>query len=179
MARESAQRKTIDMQDAMDVYQEMGTPGASHRLLAWMAGSWNVKSSCLMEPGGKPIESTGTSEQKMVLGGRFLQQDYSGDMMGTPFSGIGYCGYDNHTEKYISTWMDSMGTSIYYFEGTASADGRTINQTCDYDDPVRGPVRWRSVTSLVDDNSYRFEMYSTDEGGKEERMAEMTYTRRG
>ena len=64
----------------MDVYQEMGTPSAAHKLLARMAGSWNVTSSCLMEPGGQPIESTASSEHKMVLDGRFLQQEYNGDM---------------------------------------------------------------------------------------------------
>jgi hypothetical protein len=179
MARESAQRKTNDMKDTMDVYQHMGTPGTAHKLLARMAGSWNVTSSCLMEPGGQPIESTASSEHKMVLDGRFLQQDYKGDMMGTPFAGIGFSGFDNHTEKFVSTWMDSMGTGIYYFEGTAGPGGKTINQTCNYNDPVRGHVTWRSVTSFVDDNCYRFEMFSTDMGGKEERMAEMTYTRKG
>jgi Protein of unknown function (DUF1579) len=178
MARESAQRKTIDMKDAMDVYQEMGTPGAAHKLLARMAGNWNVKSSCVMEAGGQAIESTGSSVQKMVLGGRFLQQEYSGDMMGTPFTGIGFSGYDNHTEKYVSTWMDSMGTCIYFFEGTAGADGKTITQTGNVDDPVRGHITWRSVTSFVDDNCFKFVMYSTDGSGKEEKMAEMNYTRK-
>ena len=31
-------------------------------------------------------------------------------MKGSPFTGIGFAGYDNHTQKYLSTWMDSMGT---------------------------------------------------------------------
>jgi hypothetical protein len=143
-----------------------------------MAGSWNVKSWCLMESGGERIDATGSSEQKMVLDGRFVQQEYKGAMMGTPFTGIGFTGYDNHARKYVSTWMDSMGTCIYYFEGTASADGKTITQTCSVDDPVRGPLTWRSVTSFVNDGSYRCEMYSRGESGKEEKMAEMTYTRR-
>ena len=55
-------------------------------------------------------------------------------------------GYDNHTRKYVSTWMDSMSTGIMVFEGTAGADGKTITQTADYDDPVQGPMQWRSVT---------------------------------
>jgi len=175
MARESAQRKA---QEAMDVYQEMGTPGAPHKLLTKMAGSWNAKSWCLMEPGGERIDATGTSEQKIVLDGRFVQQDYKGDMMGTPFTGIGFTGYDNHAGKYVSTWMDSMGTCIYFFEGTASADGKTITQTGSVDDPVRGPLTWRSVTSFLDDNNYKCEMYTRDDSGKEEQMAEITYTRK-
>src|SRR5512143_1691169 len=108
MARGSAQKKTMDMQAMMEIYQELATPGAPHQLLARMAGSWNVRSSCAMEPGKPPMESTGTSEQKMILGGRFLQQEFSGEMMGSPFTGIGVTGYDNHIKKYVSTWIDSM-----------------------------------------------------------------------
>jgi hypothetical protein len=98
-------------------------------------------------------------------------------MMGSPFTGLGVCGYDNHTQKYVSTWMDTMGTAIMYFEGTASADGRTITQTSQYDDPVQGPMTWRSVTHIVDDNTLEFEMYATGRSGKEEKMMEVTYTR--
>jgi hypothetical protein len=178
MARESAQRKPVETPSAMDVYRELATPGAPHRLLAGMAGSWNVKGSCVMETGKPPVEHTGVSEQRMILDGRFLQQEFSGEMMGSRFSGIGFTGYDNHTGKYVSTWMDSMGTGIYYFEGTAGTDGRTITQTCDYDDPVQGPVKWRSVTKVVDSDTLGFEMYITGKSGREEKMAEMTYTRK-
>lgn len=35
----------------------------------------------------------------MILGGRFLLHEYSGEMMGSIFNGIGVNGYDNHTKK--------------------------------------------------------------------------------
>jgi len=131
-----------------------------------------------MEPNKPPMESTGTCEQKMLLGGRFLQQEFTGDMMGSAFNGIGITGYDNHTRKYVSTWIDSMGTALLVFEGTASADGRIITQESHYDDPIKGPVMWRSVTKIVDDNTHVFEMYAAYKGGKEEKMMEITYTRK-
>jgi len=161
----------------MDIYAEVATPGAPHKLLARMAGTWSMKGSCRMEPGGDLIEHTGISEQRMILDGRFLQQDFKGEMMGISFTGIGFTGYDNHKGKYVSTWLDSFGTGIYNFEGTGSADGRTITQTCSYDDPVRGPLTWRNVTSIVDDNTLEFRMYTTDSGGKEDEMAVFVYTR--
>jgi hypothetical protein len=179
MARESALRKPSDMETMCAVYQELATPGDHHRLLAEMAGSWSVKSRWWMTPGDPPMESAGSSEQKMVLEGRFLQQDFSGEMMGGQFSGIGFTGYNNHTGMFISTWMDSMGTGIYYFEGSAGPDGRTITQTCSYDDPVRGALVWRSVTRIVDGDRLEFEMYTKDSSGREDWMGEMTYTRKG
>jgi hypothetical protein len=167
-----------NMQAMMDVYKKLGTPGDPHKMLASMAGSWTTTIKSWCEPNKPPVESTGASEQKMVLGGRFLQQDFTGEMMGSPFTGIGVAGYDNHTKKYVSTWMDSMGTAILFFEGTASPDGKTITQETRYDDPVKGPMKWRSVTRIVDDNTHIFEMYGSDESGKEEKMMEITYTRK-
>jgi hypothetical protein len=172
------QKSKMDIEAMMEVYKKLAIPGAPHKLLAGMAGSWATKVKTCMEPNKPPLESTGTSEQKMILGGRFLQQEFTGEMMGRPFTGIGVTGYDNHTKKYVSTWMDSMGTAILFFEGTASADGKTITQESRYDDPIKGPTKWRSVTRIVDDNTHVFEMYETDKKGKEEKMMEITYTRK-
>lgn len=178
VAREKCQEAKMDKQKMMECYQELGTPGEPHKLLARMAGSWDAKVKSWMEPGNPPTESKAHCESRMVLGGRFLQEEFTGDMMGMPFTGMGSAGYDNHTEKYVSTWMDSMGTAILFFEGTAGADGKTITQESHYDDPFKGPMKWRSVTKIVDDNTHLFEMYTSDQSGKEEKMLEIAYTRK-
>ena len=179
MAKEKKQEGKMDMQAMMDVYKKVGTPGGPHKVLASMAGSWTTKTRAWMEPDKPPMEGTGTCEQKMLLDGRYLLQEYTGEMMGSPFTGINLIGYDNHTKKYVSIWVDSMSTGIYYFEGTASADGKIITQENSYDDPVRGPTVWRSVTRIVNDNILEYEMYLSSKGGKEEKMMEMTVTRKG
>jgi len=51
-------------------------------------------------------------------------------------------------------------------------------QECCYDDPVRGPMSWRSVTRIVDDHTLEYEMFLTPEGGQEERASMMTVTRK-
>jgi hypothetical protein len=166
------------MQEVMEIYRKVGTPGAPHKLLARLEGSWITRTRGWMEPDKPPMESTGTCEQKLILDGHYLRQEYEGDMMGVPFSGINILGYNNHTKKYESVWIDSMSTAIFYFVGTASKDGRTITQECSYDDPVRGPSVWRSVTKIKDDNTQEFEMFIKPKRGKEEKMMEMTVTRK-
>ncbi len=167
-----------DMQAMMEVYKKVGTPGPAHKLFAGLEGSWITKTKSWMEPGKPPMESSGTCEQKLLYGGRYLKQEYTGDMMGETFEGINILGYDNHAKKYLSVWLDSMSTSIYFFEGTASRDGRTITQEARYDDPVKGPTVWRSVTKIRDDNTLEFVMYLTPKRGKEEKVMEMTVTRK-
>lgn len=178
MAKEKKQEGKMDMQAMMDVYKKLATPGEPHKQLASMAGSWTTRTKHWMELNKPPMESAGSCEQKMLLDGRFLQQECTGEMMGSPFTGIGVIGYDNHTKKYVSTWMDSMGTGIFVMEGTASADGRTITQKGRYDDPIEGPMKLRGVTKIVDDKTELFEMYGTGKNGKEMKMMEITYTRR-
>ncbi len=171
------QEGKLDMQAMMEVYRKVGTPGEHHKLLAKLEGSWTTRTRGWLE--GKPaMESIGTCEQKLVLDGHYLQQTYTGDMMGAPYTGINLLGYNNHTRKYESIWIDSMNTAIYYFAGAESADGKTITQECSYDDPVKGPAVWRSVTRIKDDNTLEFEMFIAPKGGKEEKMMEMTVSRK-
>src|SRR5574341_295576 len=148
------QEGKLDFQKVMEIYQKVGTPGEQHKLLAKLEGSWITKSKGWMEPDKPPVESSGTCEQRMVLNGHYLRQEYAGDMMGQHFTGINY------------------------FVGPASADNRTITQDCDYDDPVRGPSLWRTVTRIKDDNTVEFAMFLTPKGGKEEKMVEMTIARK-
>jgi hypothetical protein len=178
MTKHEKEKGKMDMQAMMEVYNKLAVPGKPHELLAKLTGSWITKTRAWMEPDKPPMEGTGICEQKMLLDGRYLQQEYAGEMTGNTFTGINLIGYDNHTKKYVSTWIDSMSTGIYYFEGTGNTDGKTITQECSYDDPVRGPTVWRSVTNIVDNNTLEYEMYITSKEGKEEKMMEMTVRRK-
>jgi hypothetical protein len=179
MAEEKKPAGQMDMQGMMDLYRKLATPGEQHKLLASMAGTWNTTTKEWMDPNKPPEESTGSCKQTMVLGGRFLQQECTGTMMGQPFNGMGVTGYDNHTKKYQATWMDSMGTGIYFFEGSAGDDGKTITMESHYDDPMAGPMKLRAVTKIIDPNTEIFEMYGTDKSGQEMKMLEIRYSRKG
>ena len=126
MAKDKKQAKQMDPQAMMETYQKLATPGEPHKQFESLAGSWTTKTKEWMEPGKPPTESTGTAEMKMLLDGRFLQQEFTGNMMGQPFSGIGIDGYDNLRKRYVTTWIDTCDTGIFQMEGTASADGKTI-----------------------------------------------------
>ena len=173
------EEKKVDMKEILEIYRKVGTPGEPHKLLGKLEGLWTTRTRSWMEPGKPPVEETGTCEQRLILNGHYLRQEYSGSMMGAPFTGINIVGYNNHTKKFESIWIDSFSTAIFYFVGTASADGRIITQECSYDDPVKGPAIWRSVTRIRDENTQEFEMYVIPKGGKEERVMEMTVSRKG
>lgn len=177
-AKEKKPSKQMDPQAMMELYQKLATPGEPHKLLAGLAGSWTTQTKEWMEPGKPPIESAGTADMKMVLEGRFLQQEFTSTMMGQPYTGIGTTAYDNLRKKYVSTWIDSMGTGIFVMEGTASADGKTITLKGSHPEPGGGQMTHRAVWKIVDANTQTFDMYGTHGHGKEMKMMEITYTRK-
>jgi hypothetical protein len=177
-AKEKKHEKTIGPQQMMELWKQAATPGEPHKLFASLAGAWTTTAKEWMEPGKPPMESSGTVEMKSVLGGRFLQQEFTGNMMGQPYSGIGTTGYDNLRKKYVSTWIDSMGTGIFFMEGTAGPDGKTLTLKGGHDEPGGGHMTHRAIWKLVDSNTQTFEMYGAHKGEKEMKGMEIIYTRK-
>lgn len=178
LAKDKKGEKPMDQQAMMELWKKLAMPGEPHKLFASLAGSWTTTTKEWMEPGKPPTESTGTADMKMLLDGRFLYQEYNSQMMGQPFSGIGIDAYDNMTKKYVTAWIDSMGTGIFMMEGTASANGKTVTLKGSHPEPGGGRMTHRAVWKIVDNNSQTFDMYGAHHGGKEMKMLEITYTRK-
>ena len=169
-----APKMTAEQQAMMDKMMKAATPGASHEILKKMAGEWNCTVKYQMDPSKPMQESQSTSTITSLMEGRYSQEVTSGQMMGMPFSGMGLYGYDNVIGKYVSVWIDNMGTGIMKSEGTADASGKVITWVGSMSDPMTGkPTKERMVTTWVDDNHYTVEMYGVPPGAKKE-MKTMT-----
>lgn len=177
-AKEKKHEKAMDPQQMMELWKQLAQPGEPHKLFATLAGSWTTQTKEWMEPGKPPTESTGTAEMKTVLDGRFLYQEYNAQMMGQPFSGIGIDGYDNLTKKYVTAWIDTMGTGIFFMEGTASPDGKTITLRGSHPEPSGGKMTHRAVWKIADADNPTFEMYGSHGKEKEMKFLEIIYSRK-
>jgi Protein of unknown function (DUF1579) len=177
-AEDKKSEKQMDPQAMMETYKKLAMPGEPHKQLASLAGSWTTKTKSWMEPGKPPMESTGACEYQVLLDGRYVQQKCTGEMMGQPFTGIGTHGYDNVSKKYVTTWIDSMGTGIFFMDGTASPDGKTVTLQGSHADPFEGTMKHRAVWKFVDANTQTFEMYGEHGHGEEVKMMEITYSRK-
>ncbi len=177
-AKEKKADKAMDQQAMMELWKKAATPGEPHKLFATLVGSWTTQTKEWMEPGKPPSESAGTADMKMLLDGRFLYQEFNGTMMGQPYAGIGIDAYDNMSKKYVTAWMDSMGTGIFTMQGTASADGKTVTLRGSHPEPGGGQMHHRAVWKILDSNTQTFEMYGNHGHGKEMKFMEITYTRK-
>jgi hypothetical protein len=163
-------------QEEMAAWLKYANPAENHEFLKKLAGEWDCKTKFWMQPGAPPQESSGTSSQKMILGGRFLQGSYTGEMMDQPFQGMSIDGYDNHTGKYFGLWMDTMGTKAMVFYGTC--DGNVREMICDYDDPFTNrATQMKGVTKIVSENEFVYEGWNKGPDGEFLKQMEVVYTR--
>jgi len=155
------------------------TPGPHHKTLEALVGKWNVTATMWMAPNTKPQVMTGTSENKWVLGGRFIQQDVMGSDAQHPFQGMGLIGYDNIRQEYTSMWADNMSTGMMESSAQYNPATSTFMESGSVSCPMTGQKnrKFRGVTKIVDADHYVFEMYMHDARGKEFKAMEIDYTR--
>lgn len=174
----AAPAMTAEQQAMMEAYQKAGTPGAEHRKLAAMAGTYDLTVKAWHAPDAPPTTDTGTATRKMILGDRVMVEDVSSQMMGQAYSGQGLHGFDNVTGKYWATWSDSISTGLMVSEGSCDAD-MACTYTGSYHDPVtRQPQAARMTTRWTGKDTEVFEMYAPGPDGKEAKMMEITYRKR-
>jgi hypothetical protein len=152
-------------------------PGEHHEHMKKLAGNFDYTIKMWMDPSMPPQESTGKRTCELLMGGRYLQEKYTGSFMGMPFEGVGMLAYDNLSKQYVSTWMDNMGTGIMVSHGQCDGKG-AWTMTGESIDPMTGKtITMKSVTRVVDANTVTMEMYGPGPDGKEYKMIEMNMKR--
>jgi hypothetical protein len=165
-----------DMQKMMAEMEKAAAPGPEHKWLTDEVGHWTTTVRMFMDPTKPPMESTGTEDVTSVLGGRFIQMQSHGQMMGKPFEGLGLAGYDNTKKKFTMTWADSMGTMILLVEGTGDAKQRVYTGEETMPNGQKRPFRW--VITTVSPTKRTMEMYAPGMDGKEMKEVEIVYTKK-
>ncbi len=176
------------MSDAemMAKMMELSKLSENHKLLGELAGSWTDTVKMWMAPGAPPVESKGTCVRKPIMGGRYFAADFAGQMkmpgadgkmQNMEFKGRSIEGYDNAKQKFISTWIDNMGTGIMMSEGTYDPATKTFTYTGEVEMMPGMKQKIREVVKVTDKDHHLFEWYE-DRGGKEAKTMEISYTRK-
>jgi len=154
----------------------MGPP-AEMKQLESMNGEYAVKFFYKADPTSEEwTETEATAALSTVAGGAAQQLLYEGEMMGMPFTGIGLTSYDRETQKWQTTWVDSMGARISMYAGDF-ADGQLVVSG---EDKGQGMTYYSRLTTYNVTESgfdWKYEM-SMDGGTTYVEGAKATYTRR-
>jgi Protein of unknown function (DUF1579) len=176
-------------QETMKQMMQMSKLNENHKLLADMDGNWNYSIKLWMnpDPNAKPQESKGTATRKSVMGGRYFVMDVTGKMQmpgedgkmkDMQFKGMAVEGYDNVKKKFVSSWIDSMGTGIQFSEGTYDPATKTFTFNMEMEPTPGMKQQVREVLKVTDKDHMLLEWYE-NQGGQERKTMEIAYTRAG
>ncbi|WP_416676616.1 DUF1579 domain-containing protein [Egbenema bharatensis] len=96
-------------------------PQKAHHWLQKLVGEWIYETEALMGPDQPPVKSTGT-ETVRSLGGLWILAEGQGEM---PCTGTATTlmtlGYDPQKQRYVGTWIGSMMTHLWIYDGELDA----------------------------------------------------------
>jgi hypothetical protein len=149
-------------------------PGAAHAMLDSLAGWWSVKATFQFGDGPE-MEAEASCEAQMVLGRRFLEQQYRNP---SGLEATQYLGYDNQRGAWFLYKLDNMDTGYLLASGQISTDSSTITLTGTHTNPGTGErAPLRIVVTIPNFNEYRIEWFMTRPDGREIRTVRMDHTR--
>ncbi|MGO8677268.1 MAG: DUF1579 domain-containing protein [Limisphaerales bacterium] len=180
-----AEKKPSDA-EMMAMMMEFAKPGENHKHLQELVGTWSYAVKWWMSPDAPPMESTGTTVSRSVMDGRYVISEHTGSMrmpgdngkmMDMAFKGMAVEGYDNVKKRYVSSWIDNMGTGIMLSEGTYEPATKTLTYLAEYEVMPGVKTKARQVIKHLDKDHHTME-YFQDRGGKEIKVMEISYSRK-
>jgi hypothetical protein len=172
-----------EQQKMMEAWMKASTPGEHHGHLKFYEGEWDQTMKWRMAPEAPWEESGHTCTFEWMLGGRFLHGEVKGkapmpEMGGGIFEGHSVLGYDNAAGKYISIWLDNMGTGVWQGTGACDADKKTITIDASYTDAMTGkPKASKAVYTITGPDTYTMEFWEAGPDGKQFQSGVISATR--
>ncbi len=158
-----------------DMHAEITT---QHRWLERLVGTWDVSHEAIMAP---PKETTWTEEVRRV-GGLWVSCEGRGLMPdGDPAETIMTLGYDPRRDRYIGTWIGSMMTHLWHYDGILEPTGNVLtlhSEGPDFENEGK-TLPYQDIITFIDDHHRTLTALVNKPGKGWEKMMEMHYWRRG
>ncbi|MBC7771940.1 MAG: DUF1579 domain-containing protein [Pyrinomonadaceae bacterium] len=143
-------------------------PQKEHQWLQKFLGAWTFESSCSMGPDQPPGKFTG-SEKVRPFGDLWIQCEGQGEM---PGGGIGQMlmtlGYDPAKKQYTGTWIGTMMTHLWVYEGQLDPTGKILTLSADgpsFTDEKK-TAKYQDVIEFKSDDHRVLTSRTQDETGK-------------
>ena len=176
--KEGEKETSPEMEAYMKQYMQAIEPGKHHEAFKYRVGEWTAVVKQYSGPGMEPTISNSKCTYELVLDGRFLTQQMEGEVMGMPFVGMGFSGFDKTRGKHTMYWVDNLGTQSVYSEGECSDHCMKESYTFTTFDPLSGAEsKIKTVTLIKNENEHVFEWYQVQPDGQSFKSMEIVYTR--
>ncbi|MGC4015895.1 MAG: DUF1579 domain-containing protein [Luteolibacter sp.] len=104
---------------------QMPSPVAEHAWLERLAGEWKTAAELQCMPDQPPMKTVGHDSSRM-LGGFWLISETRSESPEMPFGAIFTIGYSPEKQKYIATWVDTMTSRLWTYEGEVTDNGTVL-----------------------------------------------------
>lgn len=113
-------------QDGLPAATRLAMPGDNHMMLDPLIGTWAVEMRVFPGPGADPIVSTDlTATREWILGGRYVEENLSGQFAGNPSARLAIIGYNNLEARYELATFDTFEPGFMIYHG--QAEGETVS----------------------------------------------------
>jgi hypothetical protein len=155
-------------------------PQKEHTWLHKLVGEWTYESECMTEP-GKPAEKHGGNESVRSLGGLWILAEGRGEMPGgAPATMLMTLGYDPAKKRIVGTWVGSMMTHLWIYDGALDAAERVLTLESDGPSMAGGGkmARYRDAIEQKSDDHRVLTSSVLGDDGKWQQFMTMTYRRK-
>jgi hypothetical protein len=154
-------------------------PQPEHRWLEKLVGRWAYESTMQIGP-DTPPETFSGEETVRSLGGLWILAEAEGAMPGGGIATmVQTIGYDPLRKRFVGTWVGSMMTYLWVYEGELAADGRTL--TLDTEGPeMANPeklAKFRDVIGITSTDERTLTSHILGADGSWQEIMKITYRR--
>jgi hypothetical protein len=101
-------------------------PQKEHGWLQKLVGEWTCEGEAIMEPGKPPVKWS-SAESVRSIGGLWVACEGRGEMPGgEPTTTIMTLGYDPQKQRYVGTFLGSMMTYLWVYDGGLDPAGKVL-----------------------------------------------------
>jgi hypothetical protein len=166
----------MNEEEMMKQWMESISIGEEHKEMAELEGTFSYVSTFWSQPGAEPMKSEGKTTVESLMEGRYVKETHEGEVMGMPFHGVGFTGYDKVQGEYVSTWMDNMGTGIMKFTGHKNAEGQIVTMA-DAINPMTHAKETHKTVTTYNPNGWVMDYFVVDSDGEEFQSMNIVYER--
>lgn len=154
-----------------------------HRWLQKLVGQWVGECECNMGP-EKPVAKTKGTEVVRSVGGLWTVGEGEGEcpVTNTLVRSIMTLGYDPEKRRFVGTFIASMMTHLWLYEGSLEASGNRLvlnTEGPDFTPGKSGLVKYQDIIEFIDDDHRTLSSQVLGEDGQWHQFMIGHYQRKG
>jgi hypothetical protein len=154
-------------------------PQREHEWLQQLVGEWETENSMVAGPGDEKMECRGTMKSRM-LGGFWVILELKTEVSGLTVNAVQTIGFDPREKTYVGSWVDSVISHLWRYEGTIDPTGKILTLEAEGPDLMHEGknARYRDVYELKSKDHIATSSYMQNAEGKWDLFAQGSMRRK-